>query len=464
MVDQALQAKIDAFFEASLPEIIEDIRTVVEIPSVEETAAPGAPFGPGPKKALDAALAIAQRMGLATKNCEGYVGYAELPGEDKRQIATISHLDVVPAGNGWVADPFIMREREGWLIGRGTSDNKGPSITALYLLKYFKENGGLKYGLRAILGTNEETGMADVEYYLKNYPAPEFAFTPDGAFPAGIGEKGIYHAKLYSGEIAGGNVTELAAGLAFNVVPDRAHAIVKQAADTLPKAENIEITTTEAGTKIQAFGKGAHAAFPQGGINATRILTDYILTNGLAAQSETGFFEMAKQILASTDASSIGLDSDDGVFDPLTCSSGMAGIEGGKYMLSIDIRYPTSTNKETLDAGFNKLLTPIGGHIEHDTCSAPFYIKPEDEAIQCLVNTFNDVTGEGGKPFVSGGGTYARKFPKAVSYGLGRMGKEEKPEFIGGAHGAEEGISIAAIKEAFSIFVIALTRLQEIEL
>ena len=41
----------------------------------------------------------------------------------------------------------------------------------------------------------------------------------------------------------------------------------------------------------------------------------------------------------------------------------------------------------------------------------------DSPAIQTLINTYNDVTGEGKKPFTMGGGTYARHFPYAVSFG-----------------------------------------------
>ena len=36
-------------------------------------------------------------MGLATRNCENYIGYAELAGKDpEKYLATICHVDVVP--------------------------------------------------------------------------------------------------------------------------------------------------------------------------------------------------------------------------------------------------------------------------------------------------------------------------------------------------------------------------------
>ena len=51
------------------------------------------------------------------------------------------NLDVVPEGNGWDSDPFSMVEREGFVIGRGTADDKGPAVLTLYAAKFFKELG-----------------------------------------------------------------------------------------------------------------------------------------------------------------------------------------------------------------------------------------------------------------------------------------------------------------------------------
>src|ERR1700687_1098504 len=41
-----------------------------------------------------------------------------------------THIDVVPAGAGWVSDPFRLRESNGRLYARGACDAKGP-ITAM---------------------------------------------------------------------------------------------------------------------------------------------------------------------------------------------------------------------------------------------------------------------------------------------------------------------------------------------
>ena len=132
------------------------------------------PYGAAPRAARDKTLERAAGMGLATRNCEGHIGYAELAGADaEKYLATICHVDVVPEGNGWTQDPFQMEIRDGWMIGRGVADDKGPMVATLYALKFLKEEGvSLRYPIRALVGDNEETHMHDVDYYLANYPAP----------------------------------------------------------------------------------------------------------------------------------------------------------------------------------------------------------------------------------------------------------------------------------------------------
>lgn len=46
-------------------------------------------------------------------------------------ILMLGHSDVVPAGEGWAADPFNPRVADGWLTGRGAADMKGGIAAAL---------------------------------------------------------------------------------------------------------------------------------------------------------------------------------------------------------------------------------------------------------------------------------------------------------------------------------------------
>ena len=57
--DSALLQEIDRFVEEQKDSIVRDIGRLVAIPSVESEPEPGAPYGPGPRQALDCALGIA---------------------------------------------------------------------------------------------------------------------------------------------------------------------------------------------------------------------------------------------------------------------------------------------------------------------------------------------------------------------------------------------------------------------
>ena len=160
-MDQALNQKIDAYIAQNKEQLLKDIAALVAVNSVEGTPEEGAPYGAGPRAALDKTLELAAGMGLATRNCENYIGYAELAGKDpEKYLATICHVDVVPVGNGWTADPFTMRIQDGWLLGRGVADDKGPMVATLYALKFLKEQGyELRYPIRALAGTGFQNGL-----------------------------------------------------------------------------------------------------------------------------------------------------------------------------------------------------------------------------------------------------------------------------------------------------------------
>lgn len=83
-------AAAEAYWDAHRDAIVADIAKLVEIPSTEDlaAAAPGAPYGPGPAAALEAALEIAEGMGMAATNCEGHIGFADLPARPRRSSAS----------------------------------------------------------------------------------------------------------------------------------------------------------------------------------------------------------------------------------------------------------------------------------------------------------------------------------------------------------------------------------------
>lgn len=463
MDEKELLRQIDAFVENNRENVIKDMKTLVDINSVQGAPEAGAPFGSGPRRALEAALDIAASMGLVTGNCEGYVGYADLPGRKADQIALVTHLDVVPEGKGWTENPFCMRLKDGYAIGRGTADDKGPAVITLYVAKFFKEQGKeLPYTLRILFGTNEETGMADMAYYLAHYPQPKFCFSPDSRFPVGYAEKGGYSGWLVSAPVEG-NLKEFVGGEAKNVVPDYAYARVKGEGDSLKDTDRVTVRKENGCVYLEAHGIGGHVAGPQGSVNAIGLLVEYLLDNGLCiAPSEKRALDMLRTLHSDTDGCALGIACTDETFGPLTCVGGMIRLEEGRLKQSVDIRYPSSIQAVELKAALDRLAEGAGGLFEPTAARVPFQINPDLPEIRTLTDTYNELTGREEKPFTMGGGTYARCFANAISYGPGEADRP-RPSWAGPAHGADEAMEMEQLYRALRIYILAVARLMKLD-
>lgn len=469
MEHEELTKKIDAYLEDNWETMVDDIATLVRIPSFEELdkATEGAPFGPGPKEALTAALKLASDMGFQTHDVEGYIGFADFPGKSDTQLGIIGHMDVVPAGPGWNFEPYAVTRKDGYLVGRGTLDDKGPSVVALHAMKFWKDQGvEFPYTIRFLFGANEESGMADVAYYHKHYEDPAFLFTPDAEFPVCYGEKGGYDGIITSKPIqeCARIIVEFEGGAATNAVPGIAHAVVKAEASELPAAERITIIEAGAGlARIEAAGKGAHASTPDEGINAIGLIVDYLLANGLCGADERAFLELDQKLLNHTDGSGIGIKSSDEYFGALTVIGGTIKLEDDCFVQTLDSRFPTSITADEISERLRQLADEIGGTFENTLLMKPFLVKPDSPVIQALLNAYNEATGEDAKPFTMGGGTYAREFKSGASFGPEKPWIKN-PEWVGMMHGPDEGVGEDLLKQSFKIYALTLDKLMQLDL
>ncbi|QWT18284.1 Sapep family Mn(2+)-dependent dipeptidase [Collinsella sp. zg1085] len=466
MVDTELTERIDAWIEARWETIVSEIGTLVGIASQEdlEHAGPGMPFGPGPRKALDAGLDLCKRLGMHAENHEGYVGIADYPGADPtKTICQIAHLDTVPCGPGWTQDPHVMTRREGYLMGRGTLDDKGPFVVGLYAMRFWHEQGvRFPYTMRMIIGTNEETSLKDVEYYLEHFDQPTFLFTPDAEFPVCYGEKGIYQGVFTSGPIVDGKIIEWHAGEAFNAIPTDAHIIISGEVEKLPAAEGLTISQEAPGhVRIAAKGRGGHASQPAGTKNAIGMLVDYLLTNHLVSAGEEQFLTLQKTLIDDYTGAGVGVAAEDELFGKLTIIGGMAWLEDGRLHQSVDSRYPTTFSRAQFEEQLSLAAKRFGASYETDNDTEPFYIDPSGEEIQRLIRVYNEVTGDDRKPFTIGGGTYAREFKNAAAFGP-EMPWIKDPDWVGPMHGDDEGVSEELLKKSLKIYILGIREIMEI--
>ncbi|HAM16405.1 MAG TPA: peptidase M20 [Eggerthellaceae bacterium] len=465
-MDDALQRDIDAYLDEHWEDVVADIDSLVRVESVEDldAAREGAPYGPGPRQALSRALEIADRMGLQTHDCEGYLGYADLPGESETQIGIIGHVDVVPAGTGWRFEPYAVSRRDGYLLGRGVVDDKGPIMVALHAVKFWADRGQvLPYTVRVLFGSNEETNMKDVGYYRAHYEDPAFLFTPDSQFPVGYGESGICSGSLESPCFEGGDILEFSGGQAVNAVPAAAQALVR--CNGIPQAsEGVVVESCGNGLfRVQAAGVAAHASTPELGRNAIGVLVDYLRTCQLGTPEEKRFLELMHALFATDDGSGLGVACSDEHFGALTAVGGIAEMRDGRIVQSIDFRYPTTITSAEIERRVNEAAARAGARfaMEHD--KEPFLMDPQSPAVRALLDAYNAATGEQREGVTSKGGTYARMFSVGVSFGVEKPW-ESDPDWVGGMHGPDEGVREDLLKQAFAIYARTIGNLMQLDL
>lgn len=406
-------------------DIFRDMGKLIAIPSVRGDAKPGKPFGEKSAEALECILDIAKQMGLETENVDGYAGHAEY-GEGPEYAAVLAHMDVVPVGDGWNTDPFTLVQRGSLAYGRGTADDKGPAIVALYCLKVLKDEGVRgKRRLRAIFGAAEETGMEDMDYYFKKEPLPVMGFTPDGEYGICNREKGILRLEISNGNDSA-VVKELHAGTVVNAVPDKAVAKIvcteaqyQSLVEAAKLAEgSFECERTEDGASILSHGRAAHAMQPHVGINAASRLIR-LLASVFEKDALGGFLTfLNREIGLETDGFSLGVKQQDLPSGDLTMNLGLLEIHGDKASAGIDIRYPVTSDGEKICATITEHTTAAGFRLEVKSLDVPLYLPETSTLISVLKDAYQAVCGAPAELYATGGGTYARAIKgRGVAFG-----------------------------------------------
>ena len=453
---------IDAHFE----ELVKDVQGVVQMKSVLEESQMTAehPFGSALSHALDDFLRRAASMGFKTRNIENYAGIVEM-GDLGPLIGILAHLDVVPEGraDSWIYPPYEAVIEDGKIYGRGTIDDKGPAVSALYAMRALKESGEpLKARFRLILGLDEESGSRCVLRYLKTEEIPAFSFSPDAMFPVINAEKGIVrftwkrtiHACV-TPDVKKPYLAYLQGGDRFNVVPDEAVARFRNS--SVEELTEIFKNTTDSfrsnGSDIDVVFKGipAHAMEPWKGKNAVQLMIQALAQADFSPkETKDAMADLYKVLQLDMDGKSMGVLGEDAISGPLTCNVAFISFDGEELLLKFDIRYSVTMDSALLLQQLEIAAERAGSEFHLLQHKPPLYLDSESTVIQKLLTAYKAVTGEEGHAFGIGGGTYCRFFPNAVSYGPLFPGEEET------AHQPNEFIAIESLKRMTHIYAEAL--------
>ena len=451
-------AKLDAALSALQPDMIDTLRRWIRVPSLRaERSADNAPFGAEVRRALDLALEDIASLGMQPRDIDGYCCDAEI-GEGEDVIAVLAHLDVVPEGDGWDYDPYGGELIDGRIIGRGTSDDKGPGVAALFAMKAIVDAGiPLRKRCRLILGCDEESGMEDLHYYEEKIGLPDVGFSPDASFPLINTEKGITSLQLHA-PMTDDRLVSIASGTRSNVVPGTATAIVKgdwreAAAEAFIVEDedcSIETELVDGNTKIVVTGVPAHASTPERGKNAAKMLLAVLEVLGIGGEPVRLLVEAAGE---GDDGVNLGIAGRDEVSGRLTINLGLLFADEKEMSVTFDCRYPVFYNAQLLRATVAKRLAPAGFVLEPGRVSEPHHVPESSELVTKLMEVYNTITGTQAKPFAIGGGTYARHLKEGVAYGMLFPGEPELE------HQANESISVEGFVKAARIYAYAILAL-----
>ncbi|MGB9820626.1 MAG: dipeptidase PepV [Pseudothermotoga sp.] len=439
-----MNKKIDEIVLANGEQMFQEISNLVKIKSVKSQASgTNKPFGEGIAQALEYTLSMGNRLGFKVKNVDGYGGHIEY-GDQGKLFAVLGHLDVVPEGDGWSVDPYSGLIRDGYLWGRGVSDDKGPTVAAIFALKAVKDAGyQIKNRVRIILGTDEESGWEGIRYYFQKEETPIYAVTPDANFPIIYAEKGIINYRISSslkrqGD-SGTHIVHLKAGDASNVVPQNAMVVMEPVSDDLLKrlqefkpknGAQLSWKVNNGQLTVEVRGKSAHGSKPEHGINAAAALFDFLRTIEISNQDlETFVRVISAKIGYETDGTSLKISGTDCIAGPLTVNLGTVELTDDNITAVINIRYPIYYSEPMLTRQVIEALRPL--QVEPRSHHAPLFVSPDSELIKILSEVYTDVTGEKAQLLTTGGGTYARAVPCGVAFGPllpGRPETEHQPD------------------------------------
>jgi succinyl-diaminopimelate desuccinylase len=429
---------------------------------------------------------VAADMGFTLRDA-GKVTEIELPATvpGAPVLGLIIHGDVQPVdADSWSFPPFSAKVENGYVYGRGSADDKGPLVQTLLAMHALKESGLERtHTIRLLVGSTEESDTAEMGEYLEKHAAPDYSLVLDSNFPVVVGEKAWNALTVTSPlDLRPGTgkpyaVSAMWAGLAASIVPDHAELTLtwtqEGPADWEPLLASLQKVKLPNETRfaskddfaakslrIVAYGHSAHAGVNlEGGRNALVALATMMrgkLPSG-GANDLLSFALTAGQDIYGT---GLGIRDNDPVWGHYAVN--VATIKPDEkdpkqLALTINIRRtPPRTGPQLefyLQSFVNGFNARSGAHLVATGYyeDEPLGFDPKSKIVKRLLRSYAVATGEKSpKPAISGGGTYAKRLPHAIAFG---MWFPDKP-YPG--HDVDEKNPIADLQKGTHVLIEAL--------
>src|SRR5579884_1480540 len=159
---------IQQYVRDSREEFESKLKEWVEIPTI--SAEPD--HQPDIRKCANAAVSYLKSLGAEAEavNTAGnpVVLGKFTTGSNRRTVSVYNHLDVQPANEPqWTRSPFVFHKEADRYIGRGSTDDKGPALTALFGARYAVKQG-IPLNIRFIWELEEEIGSPNFESFVQD--------------------------------------------------------------------------------------------------------------------------------------------------------------------------------------------------------------------------------------------------------------------------------------------------------
>jgi acetylornithine deacetylase/succinyl-diaminopimelate desuccinylase family protein len=167
-----------------------------------------------------------------------------------------THMDVVPVGEGWSFDPFVLTERDGRLYGRGACDCKGPLAAMLEAIRMLAaERAAWSGTLLGVFVADEEIASEGAKFYAAGRPKIDAAIvgepTSNATFTAHKGSLRpvlrVHGVSAHSGTPHLGENAIYRAGELLVLVAEHHDKVVRHRSHPLVGAASLTVTRINGG-------------------------------------------------------------------------------------------------------------------------------------------------------------------------------------------------------------------------
>lgn len=171
MTERTPYERLDSYIKNSREEFESKLAELVEVPTISMDPERKADMRVGAELARQYLEAIGAKSEVVETPGNPVVFGRIETGANNPTVSIYNHMDVQPADpEEWNKAPFTFFKDGDRYEGRGTTDDKGPALSAMMGARYAAENG-VPLNINFIWEFEEEIGSPNFEHFIKNNTA-----------------------------------------------------------------------------------------------------------------------------------------------------------------------------------------------------------------------------------------------------------------------------------------------------